>query len=45
MITSTSDLLGQPYDLGNAKILAKKILDACDKKRNKQITKQEFVDG
>ncbi|CAF1144836.1 unnamed protein product [Rotaria sordida] len=45
MITATSDLIGQPYDLANAKSLAKKILDSCDKNRNKKITKQEFLDG
>lgn len=45
MITATNDLIGKPMELTNAKTLAKKILDSCDKKRNKKITKAEFIDG
>jgi hypothetical protein len=45
MINSTGELLGNPSDLQNAKGLAKKILDSCDKQRNGKITKEEFVNG
>jgi Ca2+-binding EF-hand superfamily protein len=45
MITATSELLGKPCELQNAKSLAKKILDFCDKKRNGKITREEFVNG
>ena len=45
MITATSELLGKSCELSNAKSLAKKIMDSCDKKRNGKITKDEFVNG
>ena len=45
MINATSELLGNASETQNAKILAKKILDTCDKKRNGKITKEEFVHG
>jgi len=45
MITATSDLLGNSCDTANARSLAKKILDTCDKNRSGKITKNEFING
>jgi len=45
MIISTSELLGKPCEMQNAKVLAKKILDTCDRKRDGKITEDEFING
>ena len=45
IITATGELLGKPCEMQNAKMLAKKILDTCDKKRNGKITREEFIQG
>jgi Ca2+-binding EF-hand superfamily protein len=45
IITATSELLGRACDAQTAKIFAKKILDACDKKRNGKVTREEFING
>ncbi|UJR19977.1 hypothetical protein I4U23_023109 [Adineta vaga] len=45
ILTATGDLLGRPLETANAKTLAKKILDTCDKQRNGKISKEEFVNG
>jgi len=45
MITATSELLGTPCELQSTKLLAKKILDLCDKNRKGKITREEFVNG